>query len=319
MAIPLITVIGSLNKDLVTRTPRMPKAGETLTASSFSTGSGGKGANQAVACARLSRFKDRNIAPHANVRMIGAVGDDQYGRELTSSLANVDIDVTGIQVRQREQTGIAVIIVEEKSGENRILVSPNANSTLRRDDFPALPMPLPALIVLQLEIPTDAVVRVIELAKEARVEVLLNPAPATELPLEVYRGLSHLILNQSEAKELSRTTGDLVVQDAGRKFLDMGVKNVVITLGAEGAFYCSIASERSGVRPVVEEVHVVDTTAAGDTFVGAYAARIARHKKTGTSFDLEEAVDWANSAAIRAVEKAGAQDAIPWLDDMSSH
>lgn len=317
MGLPLITIIGSLNKDIVTRTFRMPSAGETLTTTSFDTGSGGKGANQAVACARLSRCKDRTglLPEHTNVQMIGAVGDDQFGRDLLEGLNKDGVDTTGVCVRKNEKTGVAIVIVEEMSGENRILVSPNANSTLLPENFASIPPPYPDLIVLQLEIPPETVLRIMEVAKEAHIDVLLNPAPAVELPVHVYNGLTHLILNETEAGLLSKTSGDLNLESTGRRYLDIGVQNVVITLGARGAFYCSSGVEKGGIVGV-GNVSVVDTTAAGDTFVGAYAVRVAKHKRDLSTFDLKKAVSWANTVASRAVEKEGAQNSIPWLDEI---
>lgn len=317
-SLPLITIIGSLNKDLVTRTPRIPSAGETLTASSFTTGSGGKGANQAVACARLTRYKSDPKAQYAFVNMIGVVGDDAFGCDLRSGLVENGIDVSKIKVKQGQQTGVAVVIVEEDSGENRILVLPNANSALRPEDLESLPAPVPDLIVLQLEIPLRTVLRIIQVAKEERIEVLLNPAPALELPDEVYQGLSHLILNQTEAAILSRGSEALPPSEIGTGFLNLGVQNVVITLGGEGAI-CFKSRENPVIDSVgAEKLKVVDTTAAGDTFVGAYASKVAQHKRAGTPFDLRGAVTWATRAAGLTVQKEGAQASIPWLDDMPS-
>lgn len=314
MTLPSVTIIGSLNKDLVTRTPRIPSAGETLTAASFDTGSGGKGANQAVACARLSRCKDRKDLKYADVQMIGAVGDDQFGRDLLESLSGAGVNTMGIQICEHEKTGVAIVIVEEETGENRILVCPNANHTISPQIFAHLPAPYPDLIVLQLEIPLATVLRIIEVANEKDIEVLLNPAPAVELPGGIYKGVTHLIVNETEASMLSNTSGDLDLQPTAQRFLDLGVRNVVITLGSRGAFYRSSAAERGGIAGV-GNVNVVDTTAAGDTFVGAYAVRVAKHKQDLSTFDLEEAVRWANTAASRAVEKEGAQNSIPWLDE----
>ena len=315
MTLPLITIIGSLNKDIVTRTSRIPSAGETLTTISFDTGSGGKGANQAVACARLSRSKGTDLqSGYLDVHMIGAVGDDQFGRELLESLNQDGVHTIEVRIRKHEKTGVAIVIVEEKTGENRILVSPNANYTLSPEDFTSIPAPYPDLIVLQLEIPLETVLQIIETAKEKDVEVLLNPAPAAELPDHTYKGLTHLIMNETEASLLSKTSGDLDLEATGRRFLDLGVQNVVITLGGRGAFYCSSGAERGGVVGV-GRVNVIDTTAAGDTFVGAYAVRAAKHKHGYGAFNLKEAVSWANTAASKTVEKEGAQKSIPWLDE----
>ncbi|KAI9807115.1 MAG: hypothetical protein M1825_005832 [Sarcosagium campestre] len=325
----IITVIGSLNTDLITRTSRIPAPGETLTSQSFDTGSGGKGANQAVACARLSRYKHDEAATSleaVSVRMIGAVGADEFGQALITGLERDGIDTSGIEVRSDAKTGVACIIVEDDTGENRILISPNANYTLKPDDFSSLPDPKPSLIVLQLEIPLEVVLQILKSASQAEVPVLLNPAPAVRLPDEgaALRGLDHLIVNESEAALLSGNPEAYVADHANlgtiaNGFHDAGVENVVVTLGGRGAFHSSASGRghpaRVGfVKPKL--VDVVDTTAAGDTFVGAYAVRVVRAGGRGT-FDITKAVEWANAAAAKTVQSKGAQSAIPWLDEVT--
>jgi ribokinase len=316
-----ITIIGSLNTDLVTVTPRVPSGGETLTATSFSTGPGGKGANQAVACCRLSRPSPGRPFPYPDVvvRMIGAVGADEFGPRLISGMKADGIDVSGIREVEGETTGVAVIIVEEASGENRILLNPGANHTLHASDFTtpsSLGISPPHLIILQLEIPLETVLQILKTAKEARVPVLLNPAPAVSLPDEVLNGLDHLIVNESEAAILTgRSVEEVEVENfpwdtITAEFLAKGVKNVVITLGAKGAFYAS-SKGKSGVVPAEKVKKVVDTTAAGDTFVGAYAVHVARGK-----MEMDEVVKLSCRAAGRTVERRGAQSAIPWEDEV---
>ncbi|TVY19677.1 Ribokinase [Lachnellula arida] len=315
-----ITVIGSLNTDLVTLTPRVPSGGETLTATSFSTGPGGKGANQAVACARLSR--PNPTAPSSiTVRMLGSVGADEFGPSLTTSLQSSLIDTSSITVAEGQSTGVAVILVEETTGENRILLSPGANHSLLPSSFASvssLGVPKPDLVILQLEIPLETVLQIIKTAKEAGVDVLLNPAPAVKLPEDVFKGLGHLIVNESEAAILtSRSVADVEAEGfdwdvVTSEFLFKGVKNVIVTLGSKGAFFQSSGMEK-GISVKAEKVKkVVDTTAAGDTFVGAYAVSVVR--KGGVVG--EEDVKGACRAAGRTVEKEGAQSAIPWADEV---
>ncbi|KAL8666222.1 MAG: hypothetical protein Q9168_007536, partial [Polycauliona sp. 1 TL-2023] len=305
-----IQIIGSLNIDLITRTPRHPSPGETLTATSFSYGPGGKGANQAVACARLGRSNpnlskkqissptttstpssesasagDADGDDHGSIRvqMIGAVGADFFGDYVRGELAGNGVDVSAVRKVEGEKTGTAVVIVEEGSGENRILFTAGANggvvpssssSLLDGDeegnrveydfDFEKGKGKKPDLIILQLEIPIATVIAIIASAKEAGVDVLLNPAPAPAssppssssggqeggLPKHVYKGLTHLIMNETEAAILSRSLGDQDDQAAdgemGEKskegegeddwqtlctrFHNLGVRNVVITL-----------------------------------------------------------------------------------------
>ena len=311
MAFPLITVIGSLNKDLVTRTSRIPAAGETLTASSFSTGSGGKGANQAVACARLSKHDARSEG-EVQVRMIGCVGFDSFGQELIEGLNNDGIDTTGIELLEGQTTGVSVILVEEDTGENRIMFSPGANYRLTPERFIELPLPVPDLIVLQMEIPLETIFQVLEIARKHAVNVLLNPAPAFELPDAAYQAITHLVLNETEAALLSQSSSS-DWESIAKRFRELGVKNVVITLGAEGAFFAS--NEQTGRVPA-EKVQVLDTTGAGDTFVGAYAVHVAKAIKTGQRPDIGEAVRRASKAAAMSVQQPGAQSAIPFMGEI---
>lgn len=313
MPLPLITVIGSLNKDLITRTSRVPDAGETLTANSFSTGSGGKGANQAVACARLSRY-NATAREEVQVRLIGCVGFDSFGQELVEGLKDDGIDTSGVVFVDEVMTGVSVIVVEEESGENRIMFSPGANYELTPERFIDLPAPLPDLIVLQMEIPLETILQVLEIARKHAVDVLLNPAPALELPNAAYNAITHLVLNETEAALLSQIQGS-DWEKVAQKFLSLGVNNVVITLGSEGAFFAT--SEGSGQVPG-DSVKAVDTTGAGDTFVGAYAVSVVKATKTGQNPDIAEAVRRANKAAAFTVQKPGAQDAIPFTSEIFS-
>ncbi|PMD37631.1 ribokinase-like protein [Hyaloscypha variabilis F] len=327
MAPKTITIIGSLNMDLVTVTPRIPSGGETLTASSFSTGPGGKGANQAVATARLScpnPSSTRGPQPTIlDIKMIGAIGSDAFGPVLISSLQESFIDTTSISVIPSCSTGVAVILVEASLGENRILLSPGANGTLLPKDFEkvkSLGTPLPELVILQLEIPLQTVLQIIETAKKAGVPVLLNPAPAVPLPEEVFQGLDHLVLNESEAAILSGRAVEEVEAEGfewdgvAAEFLRKGVKNLIITLGSKGAFYSSAFEGEGGKSGYVkaEKIKVVDTTAAGDTFVGAYAVQVV----SGNGRAMGEIVKLACRAAGKTCEKAGAQAAIPWGDEV---
>jgi ribokinase len=321
MSLKTLTIIGSLNTDLVTITPRVPSGGETLTASSFSTGPGGKGANQAVACARLSRpnpASDPSPKLDVTVKMIGAVGSDEFGPALVSGLKNSFIDTDGVRT-VKGSTGVAVILVESGSGENRILLSPGANGSLQPTDFTSsssLGTPLPDLLIMQLEIPLPTVLQILETAQKAGVQVLLNPAPAVPLPISAYSAITHLIVNETEAAILTdRSVAEVeaegfawgVVTD---ELLQRGAKNVVVTLGSKGAFWASKTS--SGFVPAEKVRKVVDTTAAGDTFVGAYAVEVVR----GEVVDMESVVKRACRAAGRTVEKEGAQSAIPWADEV---
>ena len=310
--IPQITVIGSLNKDLVTRTSRIPNAGETLTAESFATGSGGKGANQAVACARLGTH-DVHSDAKVLVRMIGAVGDDTFGIDLIDGLHRDGINTEGVQTLSHMKTGVSVIIVEEQTGENRILFSPGANYFIEPGHLnQILPAEPPDLIVLQLEIRLNLVIAALKLAKDHGIDVLLNPAPALELPDEAYPAITHLIMNETEATVLSKIPGN-DWENIAIKFHGLGVRNVIITLGSEGVFYS--AGDQTGYF-AAERAKVVDTTAAGDTFVGAYAVSVVSQNDIEKHGNIEDAVRKANKAAAMTVQRQGAQEAIPYNGDL---
>ena len=312
--LPQITVIGSLNKDLVTRTSRIPSAGETLTSESFATGSGGKGANQAVACARLGKH-DVHSNGKVSVRMIGAVGDDTFGVDLIDGLHRDGINTDGVQTISHTKTGVSVILVEEETGENRILFSPGANYSIDPGHLNQVLVPGPPdLIVLQLEIRLSLVIAALKLAKDHSIDVLLNPAPALELPDEAYPAITHLIMNETEAAVLSNIKGN-DWEHIASKFHDLGVRNVIITLGGEGAFYST--RDQTG-QIAAERVKVVDTTAAGDTFVGAYAVLIVSQTHDENHKGVEDAVRKANKAAAMTVQKHGAQEAIPYNGDLPS-
>ncbi|KAI1190453.1 Ribokinase-like protein [Nemania serpens] len=257
--------------------------------------------------------------------MVGAVGADSYGSLLTSNLSSHGVDVSGVASSPSLKTGIAIIVVDEPTGENRIILSPEANHSLRPSDFASsLPGPRPDLLIMQLEIPLPTVLAALRAARDASVPVLLNPAPAQPLPDDAYAGLAHLVVNETEAAVLGGVSEADLESEAGleavsRKFLDLGVQNVIITLGGRGVFYMAAAAagaaaggvEKKGLVPA-EKAKVVDTTAAGDTFVGQYALDVVGPGE----FDIEAAVRRANRAAAKTVEKMGAQDSIPWRDEL---
>ena len=323
-----IAVIGSLNMDLISRLSRIPSAGETMASTSFATGCGGKGANQAVACARLSRSKGNTskpssgstVEPSVVVQMVGAVGSDSFGKDLMSSLRQNAVGTGNVTVIDHENSGVATVLVEEHTGENRIILSHGANHSLKLDIPGILNNLKPDLLVLQLEIPNRIVTEVVKVAKEKDIPVLLNPAPAVPLPGDMLAGISHLILNETEAailsgrpqnKQMSR--GEL--EDAAHSFCKYGVDYVVVTLGAAGSVFVT-RDGRSSNCPA-RKVTAVDTTAAGDTFVGSYAVSAVRNRIL-PGFDIQSAVEQATQASAITVQRHGAQDAIPWLDELGN-
>ncbi|KAJ4389750.1 putative ribokinase [Gnomoniopsis smithogilvyi] len=331
-SLPRICVLGSLNIDLVSYVPHHPAPGETLTSNSFAVSPGGKGANQAVACAKLSRSQptsgDASSHPSgatAHVAMVGAVGADTYGEILRTNLSSHGVDVSNVLAPQDLKTGIAIIIVDEPTGQNRIVLSPEANhlgvapeafaSTIRPRVFAKEQKP--DLLIMQLEVPLQTVLLALEAAKEEGVAVLLNPAPAVKLPDAVYDGLAHLIVNETEASLLSGLPVEKLDTEEGCRevatwFLQKGVLAVIITLGGRGVYFMAKGAEK--LMPAEKVKEVVDTTAAGDTFVGQYALEVVGSK--GGQFAIEDAVRRANKAAARTVERKGAQHSIPWRDEL---
>lgn len=347
--LPRICVLGSLNIDLVSYVPHHPAPGETLTSNSFAVSPGGKGANQAVACAKLSRARrgrgeDDTRNASARVSMIGAVGADTYGQILLTNLAEHGVDVAGVTAPASLKTGIAIIIVDEPTGQNRIVLSPEANHAgMAPDDFEATIAPRvfggpkeeaqPAaaadLLIMQLEVPLRTVLLALARARKEGVPVLLNPAPAVRLPDEVYDGLAHLVVNETEASILSCLAVEKLDTEEGCAevatwFVTKGVEVVIITLGGRGVYF-KTSGQEEGLLPAEKVKEVVDTTAAGDTFVGQYALGAVgavgavgakgQGGKTG-GLSVEEAVRTANKAAARTVERKGAQDSIPWRDEL---
>ncbi|CAO2647189.1 Nn.00g081110.m01.CDS01 [Neocucurbitaria sp. VM-36] len=317
----VISVIGSLNVDLVTRTPRVPVGGETLTSESFSIGWGGKGANQAVACARLSRTQAQaqsSSPSNVEIRMVGAVGDDEFHEGFLKSLKAGGLNVDGVKILKGKKTGVAVIIVETGTGENRIMFCPGANYDVEVKD---LVDDDASVALFQLELPLEVVLHNMKTARQKGVETIINPAPATPLPAEAYQGLGHLIVNETEAAILSGIENPTSWDEVAAVFIARGVKNVIITLGGEGVFYKTAKHQSgndSGRIVPARKVEVVDTTAAGDTFAGAYTVAVARWKAMshGADFDLDAAITHANRAASMTVQKAGAQSSIPWADEV---
>ncbi|USW51805.1 Putative ribokinase/fructokinase, carbohydrate/purine kinase, PfkB, carbohydrate kinase PfkB [Septoria linicola] len=303
-----VAVIGSLNIDFVTRTSRIPQPGETLQAISFDTGFGGKGANQAVGAARLA-------GEDVKVRMIGAVGDDGFGSDYFEALGKEGIDTSGIRRLKGEKTGVTNIVVDE-TGENRIMFVANAN--MKFDDSEDLVSDQEGdVVVFQLEIPFETVLYNMRKAREHGRHVMFNPAPAVKLPEDSYANMDTLIMNETEAAILSgqaetSSDRDTLLQRC-ETFLRKGVRQaVVITLGGDGLVYAT-ASGASG-HVSAHKVKVVDTTAAGDTFVGGYAVRRARH--VSGEFDYKQALEFATLAASKTVKKHGAMAAIPYLKDL---
>ena len=299
--LPRIAVVGSINVDLVTHAPRLPVPGETLLGTTFRTVHGGKGANQAVAAARLG----------ASVAMIGCVGNDAFGARLHDALAAERIDVTRVRRIDGEATGVATITVDAR-GANSIVVVPGANARLDAEAIDAAQDAIAgaALMVCQLEVPIETVARAIGSAIAHRTPVLLNPAPAQPLFDALLARIDYLVVNETEAESL---TGIAVGDDASAvraadALRTKGVGNVLVTLGARGVCWRGNAGQG---RHRAIAVTAVDTTAAGDTFVGGFAAARAG----GASMD--DAIGFGQRAAAISVTRHGAQTSIPTRDEVA--
>ncbi|MEV6906316.1 ribokinase [Amycolatopsis sp. NPDC051071] len=281
-----VLVIGSANADLVVPVDRRPGGGETVLGGDTVLSPGGKGANTAVAAARLG----------ADVALLGAVGDDPYGELLKRSLAESGVDTKPLRTTKRP-TGIAYITVTP-DGENSILVSPGANSSLRPDD---IDLDGAEIVVLSLEIPLETVEHAVAKAAEAGVKTLLNLSPVAEVSKKTLRHLDVLLVNEHEAAFLLGGEGDFP------KLLDLGPKAAVVTLGAKGAAVVTADGVTEVSSPKVE---AVDTTGAGDAFAGALAASLAKGD------ELADAARKAVKVAAITVTRQGAQPSYPEASEL---
>ena len=298
---PKVLVVGSINMDLVVRCPRMPAPGETVLGRGFTTSPGGKGANQAVAAARLGGV----------CRMIGRVGEDAFGDALVAGLKSEGIDCSDVIPTAREPTGVAVIVVDAQ-GENSIVVASGANYALTPDDiFPCTDAFEEAVaVVLQLELPLPTVRAAIGMARRHGCKVILDPAPAQErLPDELFR-VDIFSPNVTEAEIL---TGAKAIEERLDKQVAMdliarGAKAAVLKLGSRGSLV--VADDGHFYRVPAYKVTVEDTTAAGDAFTAAIAVAIASGQR------LHDAAKFANAAGALACTKLGAQSAMPSLGEV---
>lgn len=298
-----IVVLGSSNTDLVVRTDRMPLPGETLLGDRFMMTAGGKGANQAVAVARLGD----------GVTFIAKVGRDMFGDNAVTGYEKEGIDTRTILRDDTAPSGIALITVDAQA-ENSIVVVPGANNNLSKADVDALRNKIESAqyLLMQLETPVAVVAYAAETARRAGVKVILNPAPAAELPAELLDGLYMITPNRTEGQMLTgiEITDWESAERAAQALIGKGVQNVVLTLGSQGALVCD---GRSFERIPAQKVKAVDTTAAGDTFNGAMCVALSE----GAS--LSDAVRFASRASAIAVTRLGAQASIPYRKELDGN
>lgn len=295
-----VLVVGSANMDMVVATDRFPKPGETVLANDFGMFPGGKGANQAVACARLG----------GDVSFLGKMGNDMFRQRLFESLERDGVDVSGVMLDEEAPTGIALITVDG-SGQNEIVVVSGSNMRLAAADVQTHEdlFDRAAFLMLQLEIPLDTVVRAAKLAIECGTRVILNPAPAVELSDELLGMVDVLTPNESEMELL---TGQSVEDQpsaiaAAGNLIERGVRHVILTLGSRGALH--VMADTVQAYPAYR-VEAVDTTAAGDAFNGALAYSLSRGD------EMPKAVSFANAAAACCVTRMGAQTSMPTLEEV---
>lgn len=296
-----IVVVGSINTDLVSVTERIPQVGETVLGSSFQVHPGGKGANQAVAVAQLGY----------PVRMIGRVGSDSFGREARAHLENAGVD-TELVGTSEGPSGVAMICVSAK-GENSIVVTPGANSLLRPadlDDHAAVIRGAGAVLA-QLEIPLETVEYLSQICSRHGVPLILDPAPAADLPESIFKNLAWLTPNQSEAMHYAKALATGIQRDSRsivRELLSLGVRGLVLKMGAEGAI---VASNDGSIAALpAYEVKAVDTTAAGDAFNGGFAVGLIK------GMNPADSARFASAVAAISVTRPGAQPSMPTLHEV---
>jgi ribokinase len=293
-----IIVVGSANTDMVVKCTALPLPGETVLGGTFFMNAGGKGANQAVAAARLG----------GQVILVAKVGDDIFGRQTIAGLQKENIDTSYVFTDKQAPSGVALIIVN-KEGENSIAVAPGANTNLLPADIESVMLDPAAIILMQLEVPVTTIATVIKKATFNNQRVVLNPAPATLLNDELLSGIFLITPNETEATFLTGVTitDDVSAAKAAATLLNKGVQNVIITLGKQGAYF---QNKEEAFQIPAPEVKAIDTTAAGDTFSGAIVVALLEN------MPWRKAVSFAVEAAALSVTRLGAQASVPFRHEL---
>lgn len=298
-----ILVIGSSNTDMVIKADKFPLPGETILGGKFFMFSGGKGANQAVAASRLG----------GNVTFIAKIGNDIFGKQALQQFRKEGIKSDFIIADSENPSGVALITVDAK-GENSIVVAQGANGALTREDLEKAEKEIEQhdILLMQLEIPIPTVFFAAKTAAQRGKKVILNPAPAMPLPPDIYQSLFIITPNKFEAETFSgvEISDDYSIRKAAKKIKELGVTNVIITLGSRGAYLHNDQEDKFIDSPAVK---AIDSTAAGDVFNGALAVAIAEGK------ELDEAVLFANWAAAISVTKMGAQASAPYRNEIKKN
>jgi len=299
-----IIVIGSANTDMVVKAKKLPLPGETILGGHFFMNMGGKGANQAVAAARLG----------GNVTLVAKVGDDIFGKQNIEGFKKENINTDYVFTDEEAPSGTALIMVNEE-GENCIVVAPGANALLLPADIDTVyAIRDAAIILIQLEIPIETISAVVKIANDNNRKVIINPAPAQPLEDELLRGLFLITPNETEATLLTgiKVEDEDSASRAAEVFLNKGVQNVIITMGKQGAYFQNNCQHFKVDAPVVK---ARDTTAAGDTFCGALAVALT-DDRNAVAIAWENAVKFAVKAASISVTRMGAQASVPYLKEI---
>lgn len=293
-----ILVIGSSNTDLVIKTEAFPKPGETVFGQTFLMNSGGKGANQAVAAARLG----------AEVRFVVKLGKDVFGKEALLGFQKENLDTQYILETPDFPSGVASIIVNG-SGENQIIVASGANMDLKPADLPDAVFQDVALVLVQLEIPIETITYIVEKCRKLHLKLVLNPAPAQKLEDNLLKGIYLITPNETETKILTGILpeNEETLKESALYFREKGIENVIITLGKQGVY---LSNDRYAQIIPAEEVVAIDTTAAGDVFNGAIVTALSEGK------DWIEACQFACKASGISVTRMGAQSSAPYQHEI---
>lgn len=299
-----VCLVGSINMDMTIKLKSYPKPGETVLGKELTLSPGGKGANQAVAAKRSGSM----------VYMIGKVGKDSYGKELTTKLAKENINLEGVYEEEREATGIAVITVNEE-GQNSIIVVPGANMAMGTEQIRDCRHTIKKcdVVVAQFEIPIDIISHSFKYAKDESKITILNPAPARKVPDSILKYTDIIIPNESEVEEITGIKVETLAdgRKAAKHFFNNGIKYLIVTLGERGIM---IFSKEEEEHIPAYEVKAKDTTAAGDSFIGAFSSQIS---STNLTFrEVRDAAVFGCKVASIAVQRHGAQNSIPHLKEV---